>query len=84
MKNLSPDVSVMKCPGKVLYKENIILEFTNSTDIHKVPFIQSVPILCFPPVCLIIQNYPQYYQYRKYNPCNIQKDPFPFLPGNEL
>ena len=26
MKNLSPDVSVMKCPGKVLYKENIILE----------------------------------------------------------
>lgn len=24
--------SVMKCPGKVLYKENIILEFTNSTD----------------------------------------------------
>ena len=36
------------------------------------------------PVCLIIQNYPQYYQYRKYNPCNIQKDSFPFLPGNEL
>ena len=31
MKYLSPDVSVMKCPGKVLYKENIILEFTNST-----------------------------------------------------
>lgn len=28
MKNLSPDVSVMKCPGKVLYKENIILEGT--------------------------------------------------------
>ena len=53
-------------------------------NIHKVPFIQSVPILCFPPVCLIIQNYPQYYQYRKYNPCNIQKDSFPFLPGNEL
>lgn len=34
MKYLSPDVSAMKCPGKVLYlyKENIILEFTNSTD----------------------------------------------------
>ena len=32
MKYLSPDVSVMKCPGKVFYKENIILEFTNSTD----------------------------------------------------
>lgn len=52
MKNLSPDVSVMKCPGKVLYKENIILEFTNSTEqassiedhnIHKVPFIHVCP-----------------------------------------
>ena len=32
MKNLSPDVSVMKCPGKVLYKENIILEFTINID----------------------------------------------------
>lgn len=32
MKNLSPDVSVMKYPGKVLYKENIILEFTNNID----------------------------------------------------
>ena len=32
MKYLSPDVSATKCPGKVLYKENIILEFTNSTD----------------------------------------------------
>ena len=32
MKYLSPDVSAMKCPWKVLYKENIILEFTNSTD----------------------------------------------------
>lgn len=32
MKYLSPDVSVMKYPGKVLYKENIILEFSNSTD----------------------------------------------------
>lgn len=32
MKNLSPDVSVMKCLGKVLYKENIILEFTNNID----------------------------------------------------
>lgn len=92
MKYLSPDVSVMKCPGKVLYKENIILELPivltglmhEDHNIHKVPFIQSVPILCFPPVCLIIQNYPQYYQYRKYNPCNIQKDSFPFLPGNEL
>lgn len=30
MKYLSPDVSVMKYPGKVLYKENIILEFTNN------------------------------------------------------
>lgn len=32
MKYLSPDVSVMKCLGKVLYKENIILEFTNNID----------------------------------------------------
>ena len=32
MKYLSPYVYVMKHPGKVLYKENIILEFTNSTD----------------------------------------------------
>ena len=32
MKYLSPDVSVMKCPGKVLYKENIILEFTKNID----------------------------------------------------
>ena len=32
MKYLSLDVSVMKCPGKVLYKENIILEFTNNID----------------------------------------------------
>ena len=32
MKYRSPDVSVMKCPGKVLYKENIILEFTNDID----------------------------------------------------
>ena len=32
MKCLSSDVSVMKCPGKVLYKENIILEFTNNID----------------------------------------------------
>ena len=32
MKYLSPYVSAMKCPGKVLYKENIILEFTNNID----------------------------------------------------
>ncbi len=32
MKYLSPDVAAMKCPGKVLSKENIILVFTNSTD----------------------------------------------------
>ena len=32
MKYLSPDVSVMKCPGPHIYKENIIQEITNSTD----------------------------------------------------
>ena len=32
MKYLSPDVSAMKCQVKFIYKENIIIEFTKSTD----------------------------------------------------
>ena len=56
--NASPDVSVMKCPGKVFIKKNHsrIYSITltglmhENHNIHKVPFIQSVLILCF--LCL--------------------------------
>jgi len=32
MKYLSPDVSAMKCPGKVLYKEGHSLNITKSAN----------------------------------------------------